>query len=79
VRRFVPQISPFGLIGVHDASSHPKQVREAALKLESKGLISVVLLPMPRGLVLAQKREGSSAVFAKKNNRSAELSRCRLE
>jgi len=58
VRRYLPQISPFGLILMHDASSHLKQVREAALKLEAEGLISVVLLPTPRGLVVAQKREG---------------------
>jgi predicted O-methyltransferase YrrM len=58
VRRFLPQISPFGVILMHDASSHLKQVREAALKLEREGLISVVLLPTPRGLVIAQKREG---------------------
>jgi len=58
VRRYLPQISPFGLILMHDASSHLKQVREAALKLEREGLISVVMLPTPRGLVVAQKREG---------------------
>jgi len=58
VRRYLPQISPFGVILMHDASSHFKQVREAALKLEGEGLISVVLLPTPRGLVVAQKREG---------------------
>jgi len=58
VRRFLPQINPYGLILMHDASSHLKQVREAALKLEAEGLISVVLLPTPRGLVVAQKREG---------------------
>ena len=58
VRRYLPQISPFGLILMHDASSHLKQVREAALKLEREGLISVVLLPTPRGLAVAQKREG---------------------
>lgn len=58
VRRFLPQINPYGLILMHDASSHLKQVREAALKLEAEGLISVVLLPTPRGLVIAQKREG---------------------
>jgi predicted O-methyltransferase YrrM len=58
VRRYLPQISPFGLILMHDASSHLKQVREAALNLEREGLISVVLLPTPRGLVVAQKREG---------------------
>jgi predicted O-methyltransferase YrrM len=58
VRRFLPQINPFGLIVMHDASSHLKIVREAALKLEREGLIAVVLLPTPRGLVVAQKREG---------------------
>jgi predicted O-methyltransferase YrrM len=58
VRRFLPQISPNGLILMHDASSHLKVVRRAALKLESEGLISVVLLPTPRGLVVAQKRTG---------------------
>jgi predicted O-methyltransferase YrrM len=58
VRRFLPQMSPSGIILMHDASSHLKVVREAALKLEREGLISVVLLPTPRGLVMAQKREG---------------------
>lgn len=58
VRRYLPQISPFGVILMHDASSHLKQVREAALNLEREGLVSVVLLPTPRGLVVAQKREG---------------------
>jgi predicted O-methyltransferase YrrM len=58
VRRFLPQMNPNGLILMHDASSHLKQVREAALKLEAEGLISVVLLPTPRGLVVAQRREG---------------------
>lgn len=60
VRRFLPQINPHGLILMHDASSHLKQVREAALKLEAEGLISVILLPTPRGLVVAQKRHGRS-------------------
>jgi len=58
VRRYLPQISPFGVILMHDASSHLKQVRQAALKLEAEGLISIVLLPTPRGLVVAQKRQG---------------------
>jgi predicted O-methyltransferase YrrM len=58
IRRFLPQINPFGLILMHDASSHLKIVREAALKLEGEGLISVVLLRTPRGLVVAQKRDG---------------------
>jgi hypothetical protein len=50
-------MNPYGLILMHDASSHLKQVREAALKLESEGLISLVFLPTPRGLVVAQKRQ----------------------
>jgi prolipoprotein diacylglyceryl transferase len=60
VRRFLPQINPYGLILIHDASSAMKSVREGALRLEAEGLISVLLLPTPRGLVLAQKREGRS-------------------
>jgi hypothetical protein len=46
------------MILMHDASSHLKIVREAALKMEAEGLLSVVLLPTPRGLVIAQKRAG---------------------
>jgi predicted O-methyltransferase YrrM len=51
VRKFLPQMNPHGLILM-------KTVREAALKLEAEGLISVILLPTPRGLVVAQKRQG---------------------
>lgn len=58
VRYFLPLISEHGVILMHDASSHLKTVREAALKMESEGLISVVLMPTPRGLVMAQKRNG---------------------
>lgn len=58
VRRFLPQIKATGVILMHDASSHMKTVREAALRLEEEGLISVVLLPTPRGLVIAQRRSG---------------------
>jgi len=61
VKRFLPQIGPHGVILMHDASSHLKLVREAALKMESEGLISVVLLPTPRGLVIAQPRAGRPA------------------
>jgi prolipoprotein diacylglyceryl transferase len=60
VRKFLHQMNPYGLILMHDASSLMKTVREGALKLEAEGLISVVLLPTPRGLVVAQKREGRS-------------------
>jgi predicted O-methyltransferase YrrM len=58
VKRFLPQIKPCGIVLMHDASSHLKIVREAALKMETEGLLSVLLLPTPRGLVVAQKRAG---------------------
>jgi len=58
VRRFLPQVSEHGLILVHDASSHYKIVREAVLRLEQEGLLSAILLPTPRGLAMAQKRNG---------------------
>jgi prolipoprotein diacylglyceryl transferase len=58
VRKFLPQMNPHGLILMHDASSLMKTVRESALRLEAEGLLSVVLLPTPRGLVVAQKKEG---------------------
>lgn len=60
VRRFLPQMKPYGLILIHDASSRMKSVREGALRLEAEGLVSVLLLSTPRGLVVAQKREGRS-------------------
>lgn len=58
VRRFLPQIRSTGLILLHDASSHLKTVRQAAFSLELEGLLSCIFLPTPRGLVMAQKREG---------------------
>jgi len=58
VKRFLPQMNPNGVILMHDASSHLKVVREAAKKMEAEGLISVVMLPTPRGLVVAQPRQG---------------------
>jgi len=58
IRKFLPQINPNGIVLTHDASSHYKIVREAALRLEEEGLLSVVLVATPRGLVIAQKREG---------------------
>jgi len=58
IRRLLPQLSPAGLLVIHDASSHFRIVREAALRLEAEGLISTVLLPTPRGVVIAQRREG---------------------
>ena len=56
VRRFLPQMNPWGLILMHDASSSMTIVRESALRLEAEGLISALLLPTPRGLLLAQKK-----------------------
>ena len=58
IRRFLPQVNPQGLILLHDASSHLGIVREAAQRLEAEGLLSCVFLATPRGLVVAQKREG---------------------
>jgi predicted O-methyltransferase YrrM len=58
VKRFLPQMTSNGVILMHDASSHMEVVRAAALKMEAEGLISVVLLPTPRGLVVAQPRAG---------------------
>src|SRR5258707_998968 len=58
IRRLLPQLDPRGLLVIHDASSHFKIVRETALRLEEEGLISTVLLSTPRGVVVAQRREG---------------------
>ena len=58
LRHFLPQISPCGLILVHDASSQIQKVRDVMLGLEQEGLISTVLLPTPRGIAIAQKRDG---------------------
>ena len=58
IRRLLPQVSRHGLIAIHDASSQFEVIREAALRMEQEGLLSVVLLSTPRGLVLAQKRTG---------------------
>lgn len=58
IRRLLPRLDPRGVLVIHDASSHFKIVREAALRLEKEGLISAVLLSTPRGVVIAQRREG---------------------
>ena len=55
VRNFLPQMNPHGMILMHDAGTHYGIVRKAALALEQEGLISLILVPTPRGLVLAQK------------------------
>lgn len=55
VRRFLRQMNPNGLILIHDASSHYGIVRKGALAMQQEGLVSVILLPTPRGLVIAQK------------------------
>src|SRR3984893_12032697 len=61
VRRFLPQMNASGLILMHDANSTMKIVRDAALRLEAEGLISALLLPTPRGLVIAQRKRRSSS------------------
>lgn len=58
VRHFLPKLKTGGLVLIHDASSSFKVVREAALNLERERLLSVLLLPTPRGLVIAQKLDG---------------------
>jgi hypothetical protein len=58
VRHFLPQVNPFGLILMHDAGSRFRIVREAAFRMESELLISVVAVSTPRGLIVAQRREG---------------------
>ena len=58
IRRLLPQLDPRGLLVIHDASSHFRIVREAALRLEAEGLVSTVFLSTPRGVVIAQRREG---------------------
>jgi predicted O-methyltransferase YrrM len=60
VKRFLPQINPNGVILMHDVSSHHKVVRDAARSMENEGLLSVVFLPTPRGLAVAQPRTGRS-------------------
>lgn len=58
IRRLLPQVDSRGLIAIHDASSHFQIVREFALRMEQEGLLSVVMISTPRGLVIAQRREG---------------------
>lgn len=58
IRRLLSQISPQGLIAIHDASSHFRIVRDLVLRMEQEGLISAVMLPTPRGLAIAQKARG---------------------
>ena len=49
VRRLLPQVSPHGLVLLHD--------REAALRMQQEGLLAVVVMPTPDTLVLAQRRD----------------------
>lgn len=56
IRHFLKQIRPNGLILMHDTSSHYAVARQAAFRLEQEGLISMILLSTPRGLMMAQKR-----------------------
>jgi len=56
VRKFLPQMSSNSVVLMHDAATVYPHVRESALRLEREGLISMVLLPTPRGLVVGQKK-----------------------
>jgi hypothetical protein len=47
IRRLLPQVSPHGLILLHDP--------ETAKRLAKDGLLSAVQMPAPAGLVIAQK------------------------
>lgn len=58
LRQFCPKMNPNGVILMSESNSALGVVRNAALKLEREGLISVVLLPTPSGLVVSQKRDG---------------------
>jgi hypothetical protein len=49
IRRLLPQVSPHGLVLLHD--------RDAALRMQQEGLLSAVLMPTPDPLILAQRRE----------------------
>lgn len=69
VRRFLPQVSPDGLVVIHDAGSYKPVVRDAVSRMAAEGLISAVFLPTPRGLVLAQKRNGSHLAAATADHR----------
>ena len=57
LRHFLPKMNPNGVILMSESNSTIGIVRNTALKLEHEGLISVVLLPTPSGLVVSQKRE----------------------
>ena len=59
VRRFLPQMPANSLVLMHDAATVYPHVRESALRLEREGLVSMVLLPTPRGLVVAQKKHAA--------------------
>ncbi len=59
VRRFLPRMSPDGLILVHDGGTHYNPIRERVLQIEAESLISLVMLPTPRGLIIAQRRRAA--------------------
>ena len=56
VRHLLPQINPCGLILLHAAEGDFAAMREFALGLDKKGVVSVVLLPATLKLVMAQSR-----------------------
>jgi hypothetical protein len=58
VRHFIPRVNPNGLILMNESGPRPGVTRDAAYRMESEGLISVVTVAAPTGLVIAQKRDG---------------------
>lgn len=59
IRRFWDKLAPNAIILCHDVNTGDhKPLREQILELDTKGEISVVFFPTPRGLAICQKREG---------------------
>ena len=59
IRKFWPQLSTRSLIVIHDVNSGcHKALRDEVLALDEAHELSVVMLPTPRGLAIAQIREG---------------------
>lgn len=56
IERFLPQLSPRGIVVVHDSSPHKGEPRAGLEALEERGLIKALHLPTPRGLTLIQPK-----------------------
>lgn len=57
IRRMLPLMAPAGIIVAHDVSPVMYAAHRAdVLQLEEEGLVSVVMLPTPRGLAIMRRR-----------------------